>query len=210
MRGLIYKDFSIFYKSIDKKMIAMSILFCALILYKGGSYGGLIASILIAMTVGAQNIMSFASDDQANWKKYQMTMPLSSLSVVAGKYISVICTLGVSLGISMMLNLISSLCFGVSDASVWGLVIFISIFLPLLWTGICLPLTYWFGMQSAQAMGIFVVIPIFYLVKYFEDGTGFLAMTDSLAAYLGAAAAFTLVVFGASMMVSVAGYRRLK
>ena len=31
MRGLIYKDFLIFYKSIDKRMIAMSILFCALI-----------------------------------------------------------------------------------------------------------------------------------------------------------------------------------
>ena len=59
-------------------------------------------------------------------------------------------------------------------------------------------------------MGIFVVIPIFYLVKYFEDGTGFLAMTESLAAYLAVAAAVTVVVFGVSMMVSIAGYRRLK
>lgn len=209
MRGLIYKDFSLFYKSFDKKMIAIAFVFSALLLCSG-RYGGLIASIMAAMTVGAQNIMSFASDDKANWKKYQMAMPLSSFSVVAGKYISVICTLGISLAASVAMNLISSLCFGKADASVWGLAVFASIIIPLLWTGICLPLTYWFGMQSAQTMGIFVVIPVFYLVKYFEDGTGFLAMAESLSAYFAAVGAITVVVFGISMAVSMAGYARRK
>ena len=48
--------------------------------------------------------------------------------------------------------------------------------IPLLWTGICLPLTYWFGFRSAQTMGLIVVIPMFYFVKYFEDGPGMAAM----------------------------------
>ena len=43
-----------------------------------------------------------------------------------------------------------------------------SFIIPLLWTGICLPLTYWFGFRSAQTLGLFVVIPMLYFVKYFE------------------------------------------
>lgn len=210
MRGLIYKDFLIFYKSFDKRMIAIALGFSILVLYNGGSYGGLIASIMAAMTISAQNIMCFASDDKANWKLYQMAMPVNGFSVVAGKYISVICTLGISLSVSIVLNLISSICFGRYEASVWGLAVFVSIFVPLLWTGICLPLTYWFGMQSAQAMGIFVVIPVFYLVKYFEEGAGFLAMAESLSAYLWIAGMVTIVMFGLSMFVSMAGYERRK
>ena len=59
-------------------------------------------------------------------------------------------------------------------------------------------------------MGIFVVIPVFYLVKYFEDGTGFLAMAESLSTYFAAVGAITVVVFGISMAVSTAGYARRK
>ena len=38
MRGLIYKDFSIFYKCIDKKVIAIAVGFTALLIFSAGNY----------------------------------------------------------------------------------------------------------------------------------------------------------------------------
>lgn len=210
MRGLIYKEFSIFYKCIDKKLIAIALGFTALLIYSAGSYGGLMASIMFAMTIGMQNVISFTSDDKAHWKKYQMAMPLSDFSVVASKYISVVYTLGISLLGSIMFNFLSSVIFKTFDTAVWELAIFTAVFIPLMWTGVCLPLTYWFGVQSAQAMGLFIVIPVFYLVKYFEDGSGFAVMADSLSSYLSTAGIVVIVVFGISLVISVMGYARRK
>lgn len=210
MRGLIYKDFSVFCKCMDKKMIAVAVGFTVLLMFSTGKYGGLIASILFAMLTGIQNVMSIAGDDKVHWKKYQMTMPLSGFSVVASKYISVICTLGISLLGSMILNLLSGVVSRSFDASVWGLSIFTAVFVPLMWTGISLPFAYWFGAQSAQVMGIVIVIPIFCLVRYFENGSGFSVMTSTLSSYFGLAGVITVLVFGISMAVSVMGYARRK
>ena len=210
MRGLIYKDFSIFYKGIDKKLIVIVLVFIAVILCKADNYGGLIASILLAMTIGMQNVMSLASDEKARWKQYQMAMPVSSFLVVASKYISVICTLGISLLGSIILNLLSSIIYQRFDIAVWGLAIFAAIFIPIMWTGVCLPLTYWFGVQSAQAMGLVIVIPMFYLVKYFEDGSGFSAMTNSLSSYLLVTGIATVIIFVISMVISTMGYAKRK
>lgn len=142
------------------------------------------ASVLLAMTVGMQNVMSFVSDDKARWQKYQMALPVSDMSVVASKYISVLCTLGISLLGAGALNLASSVLYRNFDPVVWGLGAFAAVFLPLMWTGVCLPLTYWFGVQSAQVMGMLIVVPVFYFIKYFEDGSGFSAMAASLSSYL--------------------------
>lgn len=208
MRGLIYKDFSIFYKCIDKKLIVIAVGFTSLLIFSAGSYGGLMATIMFAMTIGMQNIISFAGDDKASWKKYQMAMPLSGISVVASKYISVLITLGFSLLGSIVFNLLSSVILRCFNPAVWGLSMFVAVFLPLLWTGICLPLTYWFGVQSAQVMGLLIVIPIFCVIKYFEDGAGLSAMVGSLPSYLLAAGITTVIIFGLSVGVSVLGYER--
>ena len=49
-----------------------------------------------AMTVSMQNIMIFASDEKADWKKYQRVLPISDVSVITSKYVSVLITLAVS------------------------------------------------------------------------------------------------------------------
>lgn len=210
MRGLIYKEFTVFYKCIDKKLIAIAVGFTLLLLYTAGIYGGLMASVLFAITIGMQNIMSFTSDDKARWKKYQMAMPLSSFSVVASKYISVICTLGISLAGCILFNLLSSCIYGTFDAMIWKIAVFATIFIPLMWTGICLPLTYWFGVQSAQFMGMLIIVPLFYLIKYFEDGSGLSAMVGSLSSYLLLTGIMTLLLFCISLGISVVGYARRK
>lgn len=210
MRGLIYKEVSVFYKCIDKKMMLLVTGFTLLLLYRAGIYGGMMASVMLAMTIGAQNVMSFVSDDKARWKRYQMAMPVSSFSVVASKYLSVICTLGFGIAGSIVLNLICSVFYRSFDISVWGLSMFAAVWIPLIWTGICLPCTYWFGVQSAQTMGLFFVIPLFYVVKYFEDGAGVSMMAGALTPYFITAGIASVLLFMASLAISVAGYARRK
>ena len=86
MRGLIYKDFYLFFKSIDKKLIIIAILAIILLIMNMGIYAGLMTSIMFSISIGMQNIISFASDENVNWKKYQLAMPVSGYSVVASKY----------------------------------------------------------------------------------------------------------------------------
>ncbi len=214
MRGLIYKDFSIFCKCIDRKLILTALGFSALLLLASGAYGGMIASILLAMTVGIQHTAGFYSDDIARWNKYQMTLPLSDFSIVAGKYLSVVCTLAISVGGSIVLNLISAVIAAVTavpyDISVWGFSLFAAVFVPLLWTAVCLPPAYWFGPQSAQSIGLLAGVPAFFLVRHFEDGAGFSAMTDSLSPCFFGAGCVTIFLFILSLLVSAAGYRRRK
>lgn len=85
MKGLIYKDVAIFFKSMDKKLILIAAGAIALLMLNTGVYAGLFASVMLAATVGMQNTMSFAMDETVGWKKYQMAMPVSPASVVAGK-----------------------------------------------------------------------------------------------------------------------------
>ncbi len=210
MKGLIYKDIAIFFKSIDKKMLLIAAGAIILLMVNTGVYAGLFASVMLAMTVGMQNVMSFASDEKASWKKYQLAMPVNAVSVVTGKYVSVVCTLAVSLAGSLLFNLISSVAFRMFDMMVWGVSVAVSVIIPLLWTGVCLPLTYWFGFRSAQTMGLVAVIPMFYLVKYFEDGAGFSAMTNSIFSCIVVAGVMVAVLFLASMIISVIGYNRKK
>ena len=210
MRGLIYKDIKIFFKSIDKKLVLIAAGAIILLMVNTGVYAGLFASVMLAMTIGMQNIMSFASDEKASWKKYQLAMPVNAVSVITSKYISVICTLAVSLVGSVLFNLLSSVAFRSFDVTVWGVSTAASIIIPLLWTGICLPLTYWFGFRSAQTMGLLVVIPMFYFIKYFEDGAGFSAMTNSIFSYVVVAGISVVVLFIISMIISMIGYNRKK
>lgn len=208
MRGLIYKEVAIFFKSIDKKLALIAAGAIVLLMFETGVYAGLLASVMLAMTVGMQNVMSFASDEQAGWKKYQLAMPVSAASAVTSKYVAVVCTLAVSLAGSIGLNLISSVAFQSFQSTVWGVSMAVAVIVPLLWAGICLPLTYWFGFRTAQTMGLLEVIPVCYLVKYFEDGAGFSAMTDSVRSYVVVAGAAAVVLFLLSMGISMMGYSR--
>ena len=47
MRGLIYKDISIFFKSIDKKLILIAAAAIVLLIFNAGIYAGLFASCYV-------------------------------------------------------------------------------------------------------------------------------------------------------------------
>lgn len=210
MKGLLYKDITIFFKSIDKKLVLTAVGAIILLMYNTGVYAGLFATVMLAMTISMQNIMSFASDEKTQWKQYQLAMPVNAVSVVTSKYISVVCTLAVSLVGSVIFNLLPSVAFGDFNVIVLEISAAASLIVPLLWTGICLPLTYWFGFRSAQTMGLIVIIPMFYFVKYFEDGAGFSAMTNSILSYIVIAGVAVVFLFVISMIISTIGYDRKK
>ena len=111
---------------------------------------------------------------------------------------------------SIILNLLASIAFQSFNVTVWGVSAAVSLIVPLLWTGICLPLTYWFGFRSAQTMGLIAVIPMFCFVKYFEDGAGFSAMTNSIFSYIVIAGVAVVILFIISMIISAIGYSRKK
>ena len=111
---------------------------------------------------------------------------------------------------SIIFNLLPSIAFQSFNVTVWGVSAAVSLIVPLLWTGICLPLTYWFAFRSAQTMGLIAVIPMFCFVKYFEDGAGFSAMTSSILSYAVVAGIAVIVLFIVSMIVSMIGYSRKK
>lgn len=210
MRGLIYKDIVIFFRSIDKSLILIAFGAIILLMFNTGIYAGLLASIMLAITIGMQNTTSFASDEKASWKKYQLAMPINGFSIVVSKYASVICTLAVSLLGSILFNFLSSIIFRNFDFAIWLISFASAVIIPLIWTGICLPLTYWFGFHSAQIIRLIIIIPVFYFIKYFEDGLGFSFMVSSLYSYIMSACILTVILFAISMVISVIGYERKK
>lgn len=210
MKGLIYKDFYLFFKSVDKKVIAIAGVCIAILLWKTGVYAGITASVMVSMTIGMQNIMSFANDEAANWKKYQLALPVSGRLAVASKYITVLLTAGVSILISVILNIGTGVINRRFDAQFFLLSAAASLIIPLLWTGICLPLTYWFGFRSAQMLGFLGIFPIIFLIRYFEDDPGLTSMTYSIYSYFFLAFLASIIVFSGSYGISVLGYQHQK
>ncbi len=207
IKGLVYKDMVLFFKGVDRKLIFLAAGVIALLLYSVGVYAGILASAMLAMTIGIQNVMGAEADEKAGWKQYQMAMPVSSFQAVAGKYLSVLCTLAVSLAGSILCNLVASVVYRSFIPGAWLLSAICAVLLPLAWTGCCLPFVYWFGFRAAQTCGILLVIPMFTLVKYFEDGPGFQSLVASFGTYLALCAVGTVVLFAVSLGISVAGYR---
>lgn len=210
MQGLIYKDICLFFKSIEKRLLIIIGAVIVFLLFKAGVYAGLMSSIMLGMTVGIQSVLSSESDEKANWKKYQMAMPISNYRVVASKYISVVYILLPSILGSIILNLLSSTIYGYWEIAIFGLSIVAAVIVPLIWAAICLPLTYWFGFRSAQTVGLICIFPMIYVIKFFEDGPGLTALPNTMASYFIVAFVICAVLFILSYLLSVAGYSRKK
>lgn len=210
MQGLIYKDICLFFKSIEKRLLIIIGAVIVFLLFKAGVYAGLMSSIMLGMTVGIQSVLSSESDEKANWKKYQMAMPISNYRVVASKYISVVYILLPSILGSIILNLLSSTIYGYWEIAIFGLSIVAAVIVPLIWAAICLPLTYWFGFRSAQTVGLICIFPMIYVIKFFEDGPGLTALPNTMVSYFIVAFVICAVLFILSYLLSVAGYSRKK
>ncbi len=124
------------------------------------------------------------------------------------QYVSVLLTIGLSVAASLLLYFVSGILYQSFDGTLLLVSILSVMMIPLIWTAICLPLTYWFGFRSAQAMGLLIIVPMFYLIKYFEDGPGLASLTDTLFSYIGGGFLVSIILFMLSYVVSVLGYIR--
>lgn len=208
MRGLINKDIFIFLKSFDKKVVLIILGCFAFIFYNLGIEGGTVTSMMLALFIGIQNTMNFVNDEKVRWNQYQLAMPVSNFTAVASKYIAVACTLGFSLLGSMVLNLLAGIAYGAFYPDIWVVSGIISVIVPLLWTGVSLPLIYWFGFQSARFLSIVLVVPLTYFINNFGDSKGFPVMADWIYSYALMTGIGAVILFGISMLISVAGYAR--
>ena len=210
MRGLVYKDFHLFFKSIDKKLILVAAAAVALLMVSAENFSGFLAAIMFAATIGIQNTMSFACDEQVNWKKYQLTMPVDAFHAVGGKYISVLLTIGLSIAAGIVLYLISGIIHRSFDTTLFLITMAAAVIFPLIWTALWLPFSYWFGFRTAQTMRLLIIIPLVFLIKFLEDGPGLDSMADAVSSHVLSSLVISAVVFAISYIVSVFGYMRKK
>lgn len=208
MRGLIYKECSLFLKSIGKKEAALVAVLAVLLFVRTGPAAGLFMSVLFAMAVGIQHVLEFSADEQHNWKSYQMIMPVTGRQVVMSKYVSVLLTLVISIVISLILSLVSFLRFGSFDAALFYLTVLLAAVIPLIWTSFLLPVIYWFGFRYAQYAGLILVIPNVYFLNYLEDRSGITDFAKISGINLFFIFGILILIFGISYFISLLGYSR--
>jgi hypothetical protein len=208
MRGLIYKNISTFFKCTEKKPLLIVAGTIILLYFNAGIYAGLYSSVMLAMAVGMQNILTFSFDEKVDWKKYQLAMPINAFAVVASKYISVVYTMAVSVLGSVVLNIASGIIFREFHVLSWVASIAAAIIIPLIWTGVCLPLSYWFGYRSAQTMGMIVIIPEIYLIKCLEDRPEIGTVVNSVYSLILIAGIAAGLIFVISLVISTIGYSK--
>lgn len=212
MRGLIYKEMAVFFKSLDKKVILLAIFAAVLILYNKNTniYAGILLSVMSAATIGLQNTISFMGDEKTGWKKYQMAMPVNGFLVVTSKYISVVLTLVLSLASSILFNVVTGVISGSFNIMFFVLSAALSIIIPLSLNAICLPVTYWFGYGQTQVVWVIITLVTAGFVKYIEKGQGMDIINGNWITGMVMAVIASVVLFAVSIAVSIPGYERRK
>lgn len=210
MQGLIYKEICLFFLSLEKNMLLIASGAIILILLKGGTYAAPIAAIMLSFAIGSQIIMGFASDEKTNWKKYQLTFPINEYLIIASKYLIVLYSLSISIVSSIIFYFISGFINDSFDLILLIISIAVSIIIPVIWSSICLPITYWFGFRTSQTMGMFIFIPIIFIINFFEDEPALNFTSNSISSVLISAFISAIILFGISYVISIIGYSRKK
>ena len=197
MGAMIQRELGRFARSLDRRLLLLGAVGIALLLWVTGAYGGFFGSVLLAMVIGIQNLLCLRDAEKANCPR-----------AVVCQYFSVAGTAALSAGCSVLCSVLSAVCTGVLQLWLFQLSLWSAVLIPLLWAGICLPVFYWFGFCRAKAAGMVLVIPVFYLVKLFEDGPGFSALPPDLPLQLPLISAAAAVLFVGSLLLRLLGVRR--
>lgn len=209
MKGIVYKDVCLFFKSIDKWLLlvlgGLLVLFAA----EGGVYAGMLFSVALDMMVGVVHVMTFEKEGKVDWAKYQRTFPLSGWKVVAGKYAAVLLSMLAGLIGAVVFNLAAFSIYGTFLPLVLGLSVLLALAIPLAWTAITLPFCYWFSFQVAQYTSMPLAFLLFFSLKNIEDGMwtvpDLLSIVGNPSVYLPLGLLAILGAFLLSMAVSAAG-----
>ncbi len=208
MGGLIYKELTLFYKTFDKRFLLVLAAVAVFLLYQVGVMAALFVAGMFSLAVAMQSIASFLVDEKVGWDQYQLALPVNPLLVVGSKYLSALCSLAVSVGFGLVMNLVSSLVFGQFNWALCGLSLFVAVALPLSYLTVTLPLVYWFGRRTADIMRIVVILPVCFGMGYLIE-TGDLSglLNRPISLLLAVVLVCMLALLGISLMFSLAGYR---
>ena len=214
MRGMIYKDLCLFFKGIDKVVLAVLGGLLVLFRYESGAYAGMLFSFALDMMVGVLHLTALEKEEKTAWRSYQRTMPVGVGKVMAGKYAALLLTVPVSVAGAVVSNLAAFAVYRAFWPEVLGLSVVAAIIVPPVFAVFSLPFYYWFGSQIAQ----FTILPLaflmFYAIKNFEDGwwtvADLVSLTGNLPLALLAGALVLTVLLAASLALSAAGYCRRK
>lgn len=214
MRGMIYKDICLFFKGVDKWILAVLGGLLALFAVKGGVYGGMLFSFALDMMVGLLHLTALEKEEKTAWGSYQRTMPVGVWKVMLGKYAAVLLTVLVSVTGAVVCNLAAFAVYRTFLPEALGLSILMAIVVPLAWAAFSLPFYYWMGNQVAQYTSMPLAFLLFYAIKNFEDGWWTVADLTFLSGNLSSVLLTGLLalagMFLLSLALSAAGYCRRK
>ena len=209
MRGIVYKDLCLLFRTLDKRGLlacgALAVLFTA----AGGVYAGLVLSAGMSMCAGALNVLAF--EKEGDWGNYQRVLPLRGGTVVAGKYAAALLTaLPCAVG-AVGANLVFFAVYGRFAPLELGLSAFLAAVIPAAWAACTLPVYYWFRLPAARFANM---LPVLALSAFFNQiGDGGVGWAPALVSMAGGMrwTAGCLILAGAllaSFVVSAAGYCR--
>lgn len=212
MKGIIYKDLCLFFKGVDKWVLAVLGGLLVLFVVKGGVYAGMLYSFALDMMVGLLHLTALEKEEKTAWGNYQRTMPVGVGKVIVGKYAAVLLSVLVSAAGALACNLAVFAVYRTFLPEVLGLSVLMAVVIPLAWAAFSLPFYYWMGNQVAQYTSMPLAFLLFFVIKNFEDGMWAVSDVTFLSGNLHFVLLAGLLVlagmFLASLAVSAAGYCR--
>lgn len=212
MRGIVYKDLCLFFKGVDKWILAVLGGLLVLFAVKGGVYAGMLFSFALDMMVGLLHLTALEKEEKTVWGNYQRTLPVGAGKVIAGKYAAVLLSVLVSVTGAVVCNLAAFAVYRTFLPETMVLSVLLAVVIPLAWTAFSLPLYYWLGNQVAQYTSMPLTFLLFFAVKNFEDGlwavTDLTFLSGNLSSVLLTGLLALAGMFLLSLALSAAGYCR--
>ena len=210
MRGMIYKDLCLFFKGVDKWVLALLGGLLVLFWHESGVYAGMLFSFALDMMVGLLHLTALEKEEKTGWRSYQRTMPVGVGKVMAGKYAAILLTVPVSVAGAVIFNLAAFAMFWKFLPEALGLSIAAAVIVPPAFAITSLPFYYWCGNQIAQFTSLPLAFVMFYAIKNFEDGWWTVAELGAPGSLLLMGALVLAGLFLVSLALSAAGYCRRK
>lgn len=206
MKGILYKDFKVLLKQVKPIFILLIVVAIGFIIYKVPPFGGVIASIIIGFTVGMIPIYFIQSDEQANWKKYELTLPVNKFTFMGSKYLVQIMGAVFTVLFSIIILSLEQLIFKDVNLILFKTSLILSFVLPILLGSFIIPLAIKFGTQKARFMAVPLIFPLVSIISAFEDGKITTYILNEYNSFLLLSIVLSLIILLGSYFVSILLY----
>lgn len=194
MRGLIYKN-------IKLSITAPKINFLIAIFSIGITFikiSPVIGSLFFSFAVSTISTYSFYPEYKCGWNRYENILPVKKWKVIAGKYLTCLLFVLISVSGGIVINIIYSLMVQTYSIDIIALSLGIAIAFPLVWGSIFLPAVFKSGIQSVTYFRLLLIPVLLILNKYMEAN-----ITLSNTLIIPGLVLICLIIFIVSFCVSI-------